>query len=453
MHEFPRVLVINCEPVHSKSATGLTMMSLFKEWPIDRIAQIYTHPVIPDETVCANTRRVKISLMGPEKLMKEILPISANLSVGKFSGRSGFFKVTECPAVAPGFKYRLHNKIAARMRQITFLMPYKVSDELLSWIDEFKPDAIYSMLYDIDIMDLVSNISYRFKVPVVPHFMDDWPATLNSRHLLYRFLGPALKQKLKNVMKLSPLGLVIGDAMAAEYEVRYNKAMIPFMYCMELNNLKREEKTRDPNATIRFVYIGGLHLNRWKTLKEIGTAMAELAAEGIRLECLIYTHPLDADRYRKELSLPPVMRIVGSLPHDEVHSAQLSADCLTHIESFMPWDKSFTQLSVSSKLPEYLAAGRPIFVYGPDDVASIRYIAEIGCGFIVGQQDTKMLKEKLKEAATSPSLRSKMGHLAFEAAKSRHDASEQRAKFRKTILNASKTGLPTERNNLSEIGQ
>ena len=442
LRDFPRILIINCEPLNSKTATGLTMMSLFREWPQENLAQLYTHPVIPDPAFCVRTRRISIRPLNISQSIKAWFSDQPAGQPNKWPQPPAIFKVSECPGIQPGFKYRLQDKIKARLKQVAFLRTYQVSDELLSWIRGFQPDIIYSMLYDIDIMSMVINLSQRFRLPVLPHFMDDWPATLKQRNVFYRLLEPALSNKLKEVLKRSPLGLVIGDDMAAAFEKRYQRVMIPFMHCIEPEIFQQKNHSFGDSKTVRFIYIGGLHLNRWESLLEIGKAMSELAIEGLQLECLIYTHPHDVNKYKKLLTIPPVMKIKGSLEHDEVYRAQLSADCLIHVESFNAWDISFAQLSVSSKLPEYLAAGRPILAYGPQEVASIRYIDKIGCGLIVGQKDPKQLKNIIRAAVIAPERRNQLGDLALAAAKSRHEATKQREELRKTILQACQIKFP-----------
>jgi glycosyltransferase involved in cell wall biosynthesis len=438
----PRVLIINCEPLNPKTATGLTMMSLFRGWPKEQLAQFYTHPVIPDSTACVNTKRISIRPINILSAGETIFSNQSDDNHNKWNRKPAIFKVSECSGIKAGFQYRNKDKVQARLKQLAFLMPYNVSNVLLSWIKKFKPDLIYSMLYDIDIMSFVIKLSDLFKLPIVPHFMDDWPTTLRERNVFYRFLSPFLDLKLEEVLKRSPIGMVIGDAMSIEFEKRYHRDMIPFMHCIEPEVLEQQQRgSHYERKTVRFIYIGGLHLNRWKSLQEIGIAMSDLATEGVKAECLIYTHPNDVKKYEKVLTIPPVMKIEGSLDHDEVHRTQLGADCLIHVESFDSWDISFTQLSVSSKLPEYLASGRAIFAYGPREVASIKYINEIGCGFIVGKKDPQLLKQKIREAATFPDLRSKLGDSAIAAAKSRHDARKQREEFQKALLRACKSKM------------
>ena len=56
---YPRVLLVNHQPIGRRSATGIAMGNLFRGWPLDRIAQIYCDDAEPDVTVCPRSWRLE----------------------------------------------------------------------------------------------------------------------------------------------------------------------------------------------------------------------------------------------------------------------------------------------------------------------------------------------------------------------------------------------------------
>ena len=44
----------------------------------------------------------------------------------------------------------------------------------------------------------------------------------------------------------------------------------------------------------------------------------------------------------------------------------------------------FTRLSVSTKVPQYLASGRPVLVVGPEDQSSVRALRDSGACYFAG---------------------------------------------------------------------
>jgi hypothetical protein len=72
-----------------------------------------------------------------------------------------------------------------------------------------------------------------------------------------------------------------------------------------------------------------------------------------------------ADRFRSVVHS-------GNLSPAEVPRALVLADALVFLESELPGITNFTRLSVSTKVPQYLASGRAVLVLGPPDQASVR---------------------------------------------------------------------------------
>ena len=67
---------------------------------------------------------------------------------------------------------------------------------------------------------------------------------------------------------------------------------------------------------------------------------------------------------------------------DKALQEQIKADSLLHVEAFDEKSKKSTRLSVSTKIFEYLYAGKIILGYGPSDVASMEYLRDIGCSVL-----------------------------------------------------------------------
>ena len=55
-----------------------------------------------------------------------------------------------------------------------------------------------------------------------------------------------------------------------------------------------------------------------------------------------------------------------------------NADLLVHLESFRKKDIGFTKLSLSTKISQYLMAGRPVMAVAPEELASVNVLNESG---------------------------------------------------------------------------
>lgn len=430
--EYPRVLVVNGEPFWQGSATGLTMSSLFQGWPKERLACLYSSKINPDRTICtrywqlgATDLRIIRSLVGdvfsPTKVMPPMIREDGEL-------------LPQPPKQSKSVILKTIRQWRKGMagQAVRDLDIYHVPAWIEKDIADFRPQVIYSMLGSTPLLQLVNDLADSFSIPVVPHFMDDWPVTLYRGSLFKGSLRKKMQTRLTTVFEHAPKRLVIGDAMATEYSHRYGGEFLPFMNAVEPVLLEQPILPPPSRQKIKLVYVGGLHLNRWRSLQDIGFTLQTLQAEGIEVEAIVYSQPrFEAEA--KKIELPSVMRFAGSLAPDEVPDVLRDADILLHIESFDQASLEFTRYSVSSKIPESMCAARPILAYGPEELASIRYIRDSGGGVAVGVQSEEALSTALRELICSQALRKTLGVNGREVAHQRHNAVMQRQQFRNVL--------------------
>jgi glycosyltransferase involved in cell wall biosynthesis len=105
----------------------------------------------------------------------------------------------------------------------------------------------------------------------------------------------------------------------------------------------------------------------------------------------------------------------------------------------MPSVIGFCRLSISTKIPQYLAAGRPVLCYGPSALASNRYFVDHRAGLVVGEQDPKALAAAATQLAMDRELRRRLGENGRKVAVEHHDARRQRERFREVLLKVAGT--------------
>ena len=212
---------------------------------------------------------------------------------------------------------------------------------------------------------------------------------------------------------------------------------------MNVVELERPEVHSEPppeRDKIQLLYVGGLHLGRVQCLREIAEALKYVQNQGMPVEALVYSQRRFA-QYATQLDLPPVMRYAGSLQPHEIPPKLRAADILLHVESFRPSFREYTRFSVSTKIPECMASGRPILAYGPPELASIRYVEDTGAGLSVVRHCQGDLQRALRRLIESRDLRLKMGRQGRQAARRNHDATEQRERFCAVLRHASQLSI------------
>ncbi|MDP9929209.1 hypothetical protein [Variovorax paradoxus] len=417
--KFPKVLVVSAAPINRIDATGITMSNLFAGWPIDRIAQIYDSASAPDPAYCAKVWRFSSNDIASVRLAKKIL--------GRFrASRSRQIAISTDTSTVQVQDFSNDLGLLAAVGDIA---PFRASPTLLEWADEFAPDVIYTLLGGSRICGLVIQLAKRLGKPVVPHFMDDWPSTLYESHRLRKLFRGVMARRLTDVFRRAPIGLAIGSGMAEAMNARYDKKFDYFMNCVECNSGIPVIKNSDSNA-VRFGYVGGLHLNRWRTLLALAETLEATTFSGISLSLEICAPAKDIELYGKHFSSFGSVSRLFSVPPDQVANVLGSYDVLVHAESFSPEDSRFTKLSVSTKIPQYMAAGRPILAIGPNSLSSIQYIVQSQAGLIVTEEGVNsMLTDALRQLAESETRRYMLGQAGYRTALKRHDAIPERRRF------------------------
>ena len=430
---YPRVLVVNGDPFCKSSATGLTMINLFRGWPEDRLAQVFTSAFSADFGVCTNFWRLPPLAMVSHKQGYRVAlqPATVTTQIGP-QGANCLGNPVSAKPLAPW----LGGWMRDVGREAMELLPYQLSEVFWRWIKEFDPDVVYSYFGSIRIMRLAYQVADRLEVPIVPHFMDDWPSTIYRRFPLSLLLQRNLVLWLDRCLAFSPIRMAIGEDMAGEFAKRYGSPFLPLMNCVDDVLIDRPFVEPPERFIVRFIYVGTLYFNRWKSLCEIGRALARLRSENIMGELIVFGSVNPGIAFERLALLYPVVHLAGVVSSDDVPSVQNDADCLIHVESFEPNDRLYTRLSISSKIPSYLASGRPVLAYGPSELASVRFIEETGCGQVVVTQDEDILAEALAKIIKSPSLRLELGRRAKVLAGVTHRASDARNKLRSVLERA-----------------
>lgn len=415
---FPRVLIVSAAPLSVSSATGITLQNLFSGWPKERLAQIYDDASEPDSSICGSYRRFSSGDMPVVRMAKGALQ--------RF--RSGKSKMVEA-AKAPGAVMPSGSVSYGLLSACGDIAPFSLPRALSDWVADFKPDVIYSVLGSVRMMNLVLKLNEQVSKPIVAHFMDDWPSTAYSSSPKLALPRLVLNAKLKAVLERSPYRMTICEDMAAEFSDRYGGQFKSFMNCVEIP-AELPASCESTNNEVRFGFVGGLHLNRWRSLRSIVAAMQELKDQGVEVVLDIFAPEKDLQSYGPLFSNFSVIGEMSTLRACEVNEKLRQFDVLVHVESFLNEDSLYTRLSVSTKIPQYMASARPMLAFGPADVSSIRYVERTGAGLAVGgEDDSAALKAAICQLVKSPSLRKHLGLQGFQTAQSYHNASLERRRF------------------------
>ncbi len=437
-NEYPKVLVVDPTPFNRNRNNGIVKSNLFQGWPKERLAQIDYSNIQPGFDVCEHywvLRKLDIikGFIGFPPVAKLLIPQKLSTNIYNPENTETY---DNRPIIERGLSIIVPDQLRMIIAEIILRLPSLLSKPLLYWIDNFKPDIIFSVLSYAPIVRMVVKVSQHYDIPILPLYTDDWVSTLYKNNVLSTMLRSSLLNYHSKCLERSPISLTANNVMKSEYIKRYGGRFETMLFPEEFRSADKKHSCNNNDMPVRLVYIGSLTPNRWQSLRRIGEALHALRLEGINGELNIYTFPSDIEKYKKILTLDPVMRVIGTARPEAVKQLQNEAEVLVHVESFHPEIQKMTAFSLSTKISQYLMAGACIFGYGPEDVASMKYLSDSGVAVIVGKDDATLLYSTLKKLINDACFRQLLGKKAHIFAVHQHEASKQRELFRSYVVEA-----------------
>jgi hypothetical protein len=374
-----RVLVVSNNPFSSTSNNGKTMSSNFREWGTNYIAQLYFSNEIPDFGGCLNyykiTERDQIQTINNAFKMGYSNKTNA-INVKKIDDLNNFNKVEwlirKCKRP---FFYIL--------RDIFWSLNIWKTRKLEKFLNEFRPEVVMFLAgNNLFAYQIVVWISKKWRIPVIPYFTDDYLGVYNGYDIFSMFQSYRIKRGIRNIKNCANSICVICDEMGKEYVEKFEFSKYYILYNKNSDYLSASNKRRENVNKVKILYAGNLEFGRWNMLCQIADIVNEID-NNINVSFDIYTTYKLTKSDLKMLSISNRVNFKGAVEGSKIRKLIDNADIVLHVESFDKMAKKSTRLSISTKIFDYLAMGKCILAYGPDDIASIRLLKTKSSAIVV----------------------------------------------------------------------
>lgn len=414
MEQYPKILLITAFNIfEDNSSSSFTIRSFIEDWPKENVAQL----------ICGDFNEIRRELPNSFSLWhKDIL--FANFIPGN---RQAGPVIKDQPS-SVSRKQKLQFKSIFRNFAIeTYsLFPYKYTKALESFIIDFNPDFVYTIVDDIRDYRLAVKISQRFNIPFYPHIVDDWPNikyTKSPLSIIYKFW---FRLWIKKVIKNSRKVFCISELMCKEYEKRYHcSKFIPLMHSIEIVSESKELK-----SIHNLIYTGSLYLGRYQTILSLCKIIER---HNLQIQVSIYCKPEQWRDVGSHFTNIKNVQYGGFVSQSQISEELKKSDGLLFVESFDESLLDYTRLSLSTKVPEYLASGIPVFAAGNENQGSIQYLIENGAAYVA--KDHLSLESMFLDFIQLKD-HERICSKAQEIAKQNHLKSVQKDKFLNTILSS-----------------
>lgn len=405
---FKNVLIINEYSMHEHNPLGITLSSIFSDWPESNLCELYRY----------QTPGLKIAGRRSFKLPPNSVPIDHII-------RRIAHKQITAPQLDASFQISAKTALPLKQKLVLFVKYFaesmfvcRTNSRVFKEVQNFKPQVIYTNGESLVILKACCYFSIKLNIPVVLHYMDNWRETAYPQTGMLSVLNRLYLKNLQRLEHNMQRGLVVSPKMKDAYSMLNPQVK----YSVLLNSVSDEFYNHVPmvhhsSKKIIFTYIGGLHLNRWESLLKLDSCIGELKKSGIAARLFIYTLDGDAAIFSARFD-QDCTEFRNYLPHDQIIQAYSHADILVHVESFDEEVVQYTKYSLSTKIPECMAIGKPILCYAPAGLAVSEYIKDSRSGIAADNYN-----DLLKAAAILASdarLRGELGENGRTVARNEH---------------------------------
>lgn len=427
-----RVLILSHNALSDTQNNGKTLTSFFEGWSREKLAQLYLSIDRPSFTIC--DRFFQCTDMGMLRALFSGAQAGAIVErqerdQGKATEKGG--RLTQ--RIWPALQWALgrHYPLPEYMRDLLWRGGRWRSTALCEWLDAFAPEAVffqgsnYPFAYDIALW-----ICARYGIKLLIQLTDDYtyvPHPLLPMAWVFHF---RYLKRFKEGLARAQAVYAISPAMREEYARRFGYGRFEVAAnCVALSPVTPEPSEQ---TVLRLLYAGSTHTGRWRVLREIGRALSALRGEGLHAVLEIYTPRPLPERLRHKLTIDPVLAVRGSLTPGQLAEAMGEANVLVMVESFARSARKVTRLSLSTKIPEYMAAGRCILAVGPGDVSSMAYLQTHGAAIVADQPGHDALVDTLR-GLFDPDRRAVCAQNGLRLAQAAHQKSALQAMIRQEI--------------------
>ncbi len=407
-----KILLVSHLPMSTQHNMGKTFLSLMAGLERQELCQLYIYPAFPDGDWAASFYRVT------DKQIIKSLPfgkkVGGCVEPVRITGQSFY----ENPEDESFYRDRKNKSPLRRLlRDGIWRWGNWNNASLHKWLREQKPDCIFlapgpaKFIYNIAL-----KLAKEYEIPIVTYICDEYYFVDTPKGLLSRVQLRRLQKKIEQTIAASSHLVVICDELKAAYS-KFGK---PITTVMTGASFPVAEASRGAEKPAHICYFGNIRCNRYLSLARVGKALDALNGKlGTDYKLKIYTSEKDPEILSvfdgiTSVQLPGF--VTGEAYQREFENAQL----LLHVEAFDAGSIHRVRHSVSTKIADSLASGKPLLAYGPAQVASMGHLLRHRCAITATDEDG--LEGMLLTAFTDWAASAAAAEKGLEVARTYHDS-------------------------------
>ncbi len=418
----PRILVMSVPSWNSKVGAN-TWEALLKQYDSKNIASIYIRDDVSDSEVCGryfciSENRIIKSILNPKTKTGYEVQRNANQGEKDLESHKALYKKMSVK----------RSYLMLMAREIIWKIGKWKTKELNEFIDSVKPDIIlHSMDGYIHLNRITKYAIKRSGAKAIGYIWDDNFTYKVEKALgfkVYRFFQ---RLSLKRLAKQTEDFFAITDMTKSEADKFFG---IDAKVLTKPLNSEPSVNYSVISKPLKMLYTGSLYIDRDKSLQKVSAALKQLNKNECKILLDVYTHTELADETKAKIENEWCV-LHPPLPQEEVINLQKQADILLFLEAIDGKYAKAARLSFSTKLTDYLSAGKCIFAVGNKDTAPIQYFSKQEAAIIATESGD--IYNCLNRLSEDDKLLLSLANSAAECARKNHNPEKIRNLFNQTI--------------------
>lgn len=381
-----RVLLLVAEPWRSDDSGGNTIDNFFNGMAGVEFAHVYNADQMPRNNMCTRyfqlsekesyksffTRKRVGRILTPEEYSNITPQLSTDINNNTVSLKNHVIK----------FVRQIRPNSLLLIRQVLRRYSNWKTPELEAFVKEFNPDVIYAPCYASPFqLALTRHIKKMTGKKIITWSADDNYSlrqfSLNPFFWLNRFWNRRCLRKTypyydeffsiseNEIEEMSP---IVGKQM----KILRKGVYVPETF-----------EPRPVHQPIKFIYAGGLYLNRHKSLIAIADALRKLNQGVVKAELHIYTGTSMEGKNDALLNDGRSSFVHGLVTPENLKGLYQESDVAIHCESFDLKYRLMTRLSFSTKVIDCFQSGCAILCIAWEEHTALKYLQKEDAAFCV----------------------------------------------------------------------
>lgn len=405
-----RILIISKEAWRDEQNGGNVLSNMFSQLPNSEFAQIYCNEQEPNNTICRNYYQMSDRMM--------VNNILHRAHVGR---KVVYDKVpTKTEAKTESYK-TAGGKFGGNLKRVARELVWAIGrwdkKEIITYAREFNPDIIFAPCYGNHYMQrLTALVHNALNVPVVSYISDDFYTNKQFKFSPIFWLNHMfIRRRTRKIFRHYSLVYTMTDEQKQQCERDFGANMKILRKNGKFENQYLKSKVNDP---IRFVYAGGIYLNRWKTLGALAEAMRHINADGVKMVLDIYTNNKLDQQMQQEINDGITARVHKAVSMAELMDIYHKSDVALHAEAFDITNRHVVRMSFSTKIVDCMDSGCAVMAICDKKQAGGSYLRRNECAICI--HDLKQIESVLRNIVDHPNQLIKMQNKAFEVGRKYH---------------------------------